>query len=151
MKTDELIESINRERDLFAEQVGDCVKVYDGHENVAVTIPQNALSFFDITWNCMQPRFAFDEYERETLENVIGEYLETRVEKRSNDSDRYYLEFFDKDNEMIRYVESIENNDSGFSFKYGEQTIFKKEELDELKHSYPYLADLIDEMKVSID
>ncbi|WP_034537451.1 hypothetical protein [Limosilactobacillus oris] len=83
MKTNELIKSINRERDLSAEQVGDCVKVYDAHDNVAVTIPQNALSFFDITWNCMQPRFAFDEDEREFLDKVVTEYLETRVEKRS--------------------------------------------------------------------
>ncbi|MBB1078984.1 hypothetical protein H5S09_04300 [Limosilactobacillus sp. STM2_1] len=84
MKTNELIESINRERDLSAEQVEDCVKIYDAHDNVAVTIPQNALSFFDITWNCMQPRFAFDEYERETLDKVVTEYLETRVEKRND-------------------------------------------------------------------
>ncbi|MBB1063210.1 hypothetical protein [Limosilactobacillus fastidiosus] len=151
MTANELINDINRESDLYVDESEDYVKVYNcegKHDDLIFTIPKDARSFFDITWNCMQPEFVLDDYERELLEKIITEYLKTEIKDRTNPTEKYRLLMDGSDDGMPKYVESIKNDDDGLSFVYGEPKVFTEEELTDLKQSYPDIADTIDKIKV---
>lgn len=153
MTTEELIERLNQNKRVRADNIDGIIILYNDSEHPLMSFNTQATNFLDFTFNDQLPSDSMGKASREYVAAQIEEYLQTPIEQRKSEK-KYYL--LARSGSIwpymkARYVTRITTQVDSAAFDYGKNpTVFTEKELSTIKRIDPVLAPAIELMKVPV-
>lgn len=152
MTTDELVERLNQNKRVHADNIDGIIILYNDSEHPLMSFNTQATNFLDFTFNDQLPSDSMGKASRQYVASQIEEYLQTPIEKRKPEK-KYAIAWANDDDGTANYL----------CKRYGDWCIFKRrnggfpngalftqKELDDLKKCNFALIDVLDKLTTRV-
>lgn len=157
MTTEELVERLNQNQRIHADNEDGDIAVCNDTGHVLFMFSDKATSFLDFTFNDQLPSDSMGKTSREYVAAQIEEYLQTPIEKRKPEKKyNLYLGLIagTRDTEYWLMKPAFPNDTTPFQLardRKNPRTIWTEDEVDKLKWQLPVMKEAIEKMKVPAD
>lgn len=152
MTTDELVERLNKNERIHAENEDGDIAVCNDTGHPIFMLSDKATNFLDFTFDSKFPWDSMAKASREYVAAQIEEYLQTPIEERKQEK-KYVLAWCGDDNGKSNYF--VKHNGSWFLVRqkgseFPEEALFTQKELDQIGERCFYMKPVIEALKVEV-